>query len=193
METKSIRVASWVCGYCGESVASDRGWYAAPEGAAIPNNAKAFIRVCPNCDGPTLFTAHGVRFPGSAPGRAVNHVPEDLAALFYEARQSSAAGAYTATVLLCRKILMHIAVEREAQEGKSFVHYIEHLKNTGYVPPNGEVWVDYIRSRGNEANHEIQVMQEDDALALITFVEMLLRIIYEFPSMVPSNQAVEVK
>jgi hypothetical protein len=113
--------------------------------------------------------------------------------LYNEARLSTAAGAYTAAVLACRKILMHIAVERGAEAGKTFVAYVEHLKTAGYVPPGGEVWVDYIRTRGNEANHEILVMTEEDALALITFVEMLLRIIYEFPSMVPSVQKVEVE
>ena len=54
------------------------------------------------------------------------------------------------------------------------------------MPPNGKVWVDYIRQRGNEANHEIALMTQQDAEALITFVEMLLRFIYEFPGMVPT-------
>jgi hypothetical protein len=51
------------------------------------------------------------------------------------------------------------------------------------------VWVDYIRTRGNEAAHEIEVMQEQDAVALITFVEMLLRFTDEFPREVPQEPA----
>lgn len=46
-------------------------------------------------------------------------------------------------------------------------------------------WVDYIRRRGNEANHEIALMYSGDAEALVAFVEMILKFIYEFPSKVP--------
>ena len=58
-------------------------------------------------------------------------------------------------------------------------HY---LADTGYVPPNGRGWVDHIRSRGNEANHEIVMMSREQAKDLVTFLEMLLRFIYEFPA-----------
>jgi len=56
----------------------------------------------------------------------------------------------------------------------------------GFVPPRGKPWVDYIRTRGNEANHETQIMAAEDSRTLIAFVEMLLRFIYEFPSLVPA-------
>jgi hypothetical protein len=55
----------------------------------------------------------------------------------------------------------------------------------GYVPPNGKGWVDHIRKKGNEATHEILLMSKTDAEELITFVEMLLKFIYEFPSRIP--------
>jgi len=42
--------------------------------------------------------------------------------------------------------------------------------------------VDHIRTKGNEANHEIRLMGRQDAEELVTFVEMLLKFIYEFPS-----------
>jgi hypothetical protein len=55
------------------------------------------------------------------------------------------------------------------------------------VPPNGRGWVDHIRTKGNEANHEIVLMSAEDALELISFSEMLLKFIYEFPSRVPKK------
>jgi len=80
---------------------------------------------------------------------------------------------------------MHIAVQKGAKEGESFVRYVEYLAGLGYVPPDGKGWVDYIRQKGNEANHEIKVMTLQDAQALIAFVEMLLKLVYEFPKKVP--------
>jgi hypothetical protein len=59
---------------------------------------------------------------------------------------------------------------------------VEYLSDQNYVPPDGKGWVDHIRKKSNEANHEIVIMKKEDALDLISFIEMLLRLIYEFPS-----------
>jgi hypothetical protein len=80
---------------------------------------------------------------------------------------------------------MHIGVDSGAATGLNFLEYVEYLAAKGYVPPNGKTWVDHIRRKGNEANHEIVLMQKEDAEQLIDFVEMLLKFIYEFPNRVP--------
>ena len=182
-----VQRESYVCGFCGSLVGSDKGYQAGPnpDGGGPP---MAYIRICPSCDGPTVFTHTGKRSPSNAPGNPVNHVPEELSQLYNEARSSAGAGAPTAAVLACRKMLMNIAVAKGAKENRPFAEYVKYLADKGYVPPDGEVWVDYIRKRGNEANHEIRLMAEPDAIALIGFVEMLLRFIYEFPRMVPAEE-----
>ena len=81
---------------------------------------------------------------------------------------------------------MNIAVQEGAAEGLKFIEYVDYLANKGFVPPNGKAWVDHIRKKGNEATHEIALMNEQEAQDLITFVEMLLKFIYEFPNMVPA-------
>jgi hypothetical protein len=77
---------------------------------------------------------------------------------------------------------MHIAVAKGAQPGESFVSYVQFLADHNYVPPDARGWVDHIRTKGNEANHEISIMSRADAEELLSFIEMLLRIIYEFPA-----------
>ncbi len=77
---------------------------------------------------------------------------------------------------------MNIAVNLGAPVGQTFISYVEYLAKNGYVPPNGKGWVDHIRRKGNEATHEIALMTQEDANDLITFSEMLLKFIYEFPS-----------
>jgi hypothetical protein len=84
---------------------------------------------------------------------------------------------------------MHIGVQQGAEEGKNFLFYVKYLSDQGYVPPNGKHWVDHIRKKGNEANHEIVLMERDDAKDLLLFIEMLLKFIYEFPSMVPIQES----
>jgi hypothetical protein len=81
---------------------------------------------------------------------------------------------------------MNVGVSLGAAENQSFVAYVDYLADNGYIPPNGRGWVDHIRRRGNEATHEIRRMASADAQELITFLEMILKFIYEFPSRVPA-------
>jgi hypothetical protein len=52
----------------------------------------------------------------------------------------------------------------------------------GHIPPKAAAWVDHIRDKSNDANHEINLMGREDAEQLIKFSEMLLRIMYEYPA-----------
>jgi len=83
---------------------------------------------------------------------------------------------------------MHIAVEKGAEDNKTFIYYVEFLTEKGFTPPGSEDWVDIIRTKGNEANHEIKIMTEEEAKDLLIFLEMLLKLIYEFPSKVKKNK-----
>lgn len=174
---------SFVCGFCSDKVSSDRGYKLGDQhdGSGIQRGG---LYICPNCQGPTFFTPQNEQNPSPAIGRDVAQVPQDLATLYNEARRCTTTGCYTASVLICRKMLMSVAVSLGAKEGLKFIEYVNNLSEAGYIPPNGKHWVDHIRVKGNEATHEIALMTQTDALELLTFTEMLLRFIYEFPSMV---------
>jgi hypothetical protein len=96
--------------------------------------------------------------------------PEDVDAAYGEARDALAAGAPTASVLISRKVLMHIAVDKGAEAGRTFAEYVDYLADNHFVPPGGRGWVDHIRSKGNEATHEIPRASDADATQLIEFI-----------------------
>ena len=77
---------------------------------------------------------------------------------------------------------MNIAVAQGAEEGLTFAQYVDYLAAQGYLPPNGKEWVSHIRKKGNEATHEIRIMEREDAEELIEFSEMLLKFMYEYPA-----------
>lgn len=172
---------SFVCGYCGNMIASNRGY----KGGGVAYR----IHICPHCCNPTYFRSENQRWPGISPGKEVPHLPEKVCALYREARNCVSVGAHTSSVLTCRKLLMNIAVEQGASTGKKFIEYVEYLALQGYIPPNGRRWVDHIRKKGNEATHEINLMNQNDAEELIIFAEMLLRFIYEFPNRIPIDNS----
>lgn len=179
---QSVQAIAYVCGYCGLHVSSERGLN------AIKGPSQDRLRICPHCNRPTFFEAGGIQVPGVAYGRPVPNVPDALDKIYCEARYSTAAGAHTAAVLACRKILMHIAVDHKAKPGLGFIEYVEYLAHKGFVPPNGKGWVDHIRKKGNEANHEIVLMDSDASKDLLTFIEMLLTFLYDFPARIQPKQ-----
>ncbi len=176
--TGTITSKQYTCGHCGNVIATGSGYH---------SNKSELIYICPHCDKPTHFDDKGKQYPDVAPGNEVEHLPEDLAELYKEARNCVASSAYTGAVLLCRKLLMNIAVKQGAKEGEKFIFYVDYLASQGYIPPNGKGWVDHIRKKGNEATHEIKLMSREDCEDLIAFSEMLMKFIYEFPNKIPKK------
>ncbi len=172
-----LKEQSYVCGYCGKQTGNDRGYN---------NNdgTERSIRICPYCGEPT-YLHKSKQVPGAPYGSEVEHLPDGVGALYRETRECIKAGLHTASVLSARKLLMHIAVDQGADEGKPFIVYVQYLADNGYVPPHGKGWVDHIRKQSNEANHEIVIKERADAVELVTFLEMLLKFIYEFPAKIP--------
>lgn len=176
------------CGHCGSRVASDRGWKTHEFMGPSYRVLQFRIHLCPYCYRPTFFvvdTSEGKtlrQIPSPLPGEEIDALPDDIRGLYTEIRKCIQAEAYTAAVLASRKLIMHLAVEKGADPGLSFVNYVQYLGERGYVPPEGREWVDHIRRKGNEANHEIVLMDSREANRLLDFIEMLLRFMYEFPA-----------
>ena len=183
-DLKSVGVQSFDCGYCGAHVASGQGWGATRR---VPEDR--LIRNCPNCQGPTLFFGDEPRVPGSSPGPNVPNLPAEVRTLYGEARDAAASGAYTGAVMICRTILASTAVQQGAEPGQSFNQYVGYLADNGFEPPNGRGWVEYIRTRGNDAIHDIILMTRSDAVAVIEFTGALLGFIYDFPRLSEPNTA----
>jgi Domain of unknown function (DUF4145) len=181
---------SWTCGYCCLVVAGNLGYYRNDAQPGNPLQLNQFptqanrLMICPNCEKPTYFEGN-MQIPGVAFGAEVGHLPADVSGLYKEARNCVAVNAFTASVLATRKLLMNVAVAQGAKANGSFQSYVNFLAENGYVPPNAKGWVDHIRNKGNEATHEIPPPSADDATNLLTFMEMILKLVFEFPNRVP--------
>ncbi len=172
-QMQSIHARSFICGFCGIKVGSTHGYY-------HKNMPSAVIYICTNCGFPTFFHQTD-QYPGSLLGRNIEGLPEDVEAVYREIRDSIKQSNNTAAILLGRKLIMHLAVNvAGAKEGESFIDYINHLTKAGFVPPNGQKWIEYIKELGNEKNHELKLGTKEEAEKILKFIEMLLAFIYEF-------------
>jgi hypothetical protein len=98
-----------------------------------------------------------------------------------EALAANGAGAPSAAEMMCRTILMHVAVDKAgAPPGEGFKFYVERLGEAGYVAKGLEARVSSIKDRGNAAVHELPGSTAAQALQTIKVTEHLLRSIYEF-------------
>lgn len=168
---------SYTCGYCNAN-AVEKNYY---ESEHDGHGGSQKLILCPKCRKPNYFDYDDSQLPLPKYGGDVDYLPDDISGLYDEARSCISVGAFTSSVLACRKLLMNIAVNKGAGQNLSFKKYVEYLDDNNFIPPGGKDWVDDIRSIGNDATHEIDLKEKEDAEELIDFTEMLLKIVYEFP------------
>ena len=182
----------YTCGYCGLPLASEFGWNGLTfiQGAGTVCRGK--IYVCHHCTRPTFFDQdNNTQTPGVSFGRSVQNVTDTaLHEIYDEARKATSAGCYTASILCCRKLLMHLAVAKGAKEGESFKSYVEYLAVKGHITADSKPWVEQIKDIGNEANHEVKMMKQGDAENLVKFCEMLLITIFQYPAAAKARNGV---
>lgn len=190
LETFSSR--EFVCGYCNMQVAQDRGYSSnyrrLVNGSLITKFSGNIIIICPYCSSPTYFNDEDQN-PGPKYGNAVQDVPVEINTLYDEARDCTRIFAYTSAVMICRKILMNVAVSKGAKNSLSFFDYVDYLDNGNYIPPDGKDWVNHIREKGNEANHEIKLQSKESAEDLIFFIEMILKFCFEVPNRLKNRRS----
>jgi len=177
---QTIGSKHYICGHCGEAVSSEKAFICRDLSLSITVGT---IYICHHCLAPTYFDRSGNQTPGEIFGTNITDISDDpVKELYIETRRCISVNAYTSAVLSSRKLLMHIAVAKGAKEGLKFIEYVEYLSANHFIPPDAKEWVDHIREKGNEANHEIIIMSEEDAKDLIDFIGMILKIVYEFPA-----------
>jgi hypothetical protein len=134
--TADLSSKDYLCGYCNKPLASAKGWYGKSNVAGL---ADPLVYICHHCKSPTFFDPRGKQTPGIIFGNPVSEInDQSVESLYDEARITTGSGCYTAAVLCCRKLLMHIAVSKGANEGDSFINYVQFLADNNYIPPDAK-------------------------------------------------------
>lgn len=171
VSTFSGRVHNYTCGHCGVRVAGIVV-------ASCPNRSIEWLG-CPACHNGSVANSDGVVYPMPLPGDEPQGLEDPIKGAYLEARKSLSSQNNTACVLMCRKILMHVAVDKGATKGKQFVDYVDYLVEQGHITPAMRDWVDQIRKLGNNATHEIPSPDYETANLALTFTTLLLKNMYE--------------
>lgn len=166
---------TYLCGHCGAKAA---GLVIAEYKSLNPFFTDTKWLSCPSCGKGSVLN-NAVQSPGAKFGTNLQGLPPEVASAYEEARRCVQCEAYTASELICRKILMHAAVDKGANEGESFVEYLDFLQREGYTTPPMRPWIDLIRRHGNMATHRLEETSPERAKATVTLTSELLRLVYE--------------
>jgi DNA-directed RNA polymerase subunit RPC12/RpoP len=185
--------ATYTCPRCSKDV---YGAVIATAGDEDSSTITAWVR-CPSCrEGAVIVLRDEERDEGIyGPhrfGPDIVGLPQDVGSAYSESRSCMRVGAYTAAEVMCRKILMHIAVDKGAKEGQKFAAYLTYLESAGYVTPPMKAWVELIRRHGNVAAHDLPSTNRQRAESTVMFTAELLRLVYEMEYMAQQYSAKRV-
>jgi hypothetical protein len=104
--------------------------------------------------------------------------PSDLARLYEEGVASYCAGAFTAASMVCRKVLMSFACQEGSTEGKHFTEYVDYIIDNLIPIPKAKPAIAAIKKIGNDANHKLQFVTQDDAKRSLQITTFMLHAVY---------------
>ena len=181
MKREDIQIKSGLAGFQGETVDHKCGacgrevslivvaWHA---------KLKIWWLACPSCKQGSVSTG-GKIYPRKLLGEDVKGLPETIKPAYLEARKSISTECYTACEMVCRKILMNVAVDKGAPKGKTFAGYIDYMVGAGYITVTMKPWVNKIKENGNDAAHEIRTPNLIRTKSTLKFTMFLLKNVYE--------------
>lgn len=182
-----MRQNDFTCGYCNRHTSSNKGLMLYENHGYSEQHNNYGVYVCTYCEMPS-FLWEDTQVPGRKFGNEILGISDTVSHLYDEARNSFSVNSYTAVLLVCRKLLMHIAVELEAEPDKSFKYYVDYLSDNNYITSRSDKWVDAIRQYGNQKTHEVTIASREEAERIIKFVEMILKTNFEYPSMMENPE-----
>ena len=147
--------------------------------------------VCTECLGASIALSDGrsewTVFPPAAGDRPIRNLPNHIDELWREAVLTHSVGAYTSSVLMCRKIVFATAVEfglapkADNNRAPSFLACVNYLVENDYLTRRMKNdWADSLRAWGNDATHEIEAITDRTATNALDFTQQLLAMSFQF-------------
>jgi hypothetical protein len=117
-------------------------------------------------------------------------VPDGIAQAFAEAARALAANCPRAALVMARRTLEAVAVDKGQTSG-SLAERLRALSATGALHPSLADWATEVRLAGNLGAHfdPMTTVSCDDAKAVLLFVKELMRFLYELPAQLARARA----
>jgi len=154
---------------------------------AWTNDGQAWYR-CANC-GFGKVNNFGISAPSAAPLSNPKGLAGTELDVWTEVRRCLSIAAPTAAVMLCRKLLFHIAVanglpaKNDKDRAPTYAEAVKALEDAEVITRKMRPWVNRIKDVGNDANHELEPVTMESAMDVALFTEQVLRLAYEMDAL----------
>jgi len=120
----------------------------------------------------------------------IEGIPDDIRIDYFESCKCYAIKAYNATVVMCRRALQNIAIDKGAKKSDDLYIQLDHLRNKNIIQGILYDVARQIRTIGNDGAHpENAKVTEEDAKEINDFTWQIIEYIYLMPNRVNKIKA----
>lgn len=71
----------------------------------------------------------------------------------------------------------------------TFQTHLKALYESDYLAKGQRDWIDAIRDSAGKGIHDLEIITPDEAKSIFEFTQMMLKILYEYPTLKPTPRA----
>ncbi len=144
--------------------------------------------LCVSCGTGAVADEYGRISPSIKEFPTPDGTPSAEKKVWEEVRDCLAVGAYNASAMLCRKLLLHLVFTHERSQDPgatarniNFAQAVQYLVDRGVITAAYGPLATEIRNIGNRANHELPDITRDEARKIALFTHHMFVSVYEMP------------
>lgn len=139
---------------------------------------------CNSCEGVMLVLDEGeVIYPTPQPSPTDVRIPEIIKCDIQEAKKCFSVSAFSATVVMARRAVESICIDKGANKGNPLHKQIEEIRQKGIITEDLKEWATEVRYTGNTGAHAGMQPTRQDAESILHLAEQFAHVIYVLPEM----------
>lgn len=140
------------------------------------------MKKCNSCHGVVMLKNHGETiYPSPLPSPIDERIIELVKIDLKEAKLCYSVSAFKATVVLSRRALQSICIDKGAHQTKKLYEQIQDLADRGVITNDLKDWATEVRYVGNDGAHPGEEITLEDAEAILKLTEQIANVIYIMP------------
>lgn len=143
---------------------------------------KWWIGKCNSCSNVMLLLDDGKKiYPAPEPSPTDNRIPKIIRQDILEAKLCYNVSAFNATVVMARRAIESICIDKGADKSKNLFQQINEIRNLGIITEELKSWATEIRFVGNDGAHPGDLVEKEDAEVILKLSEQFAQVIYVLP------------
>lgn len=142
------------------------------------------MKKCNSCQEVVLLKNDGEKiYPSPQPSPTDSRIIDSVRCDLEESKLCFSVSAFNATAVLARRAIQSLCIDKGADKKKNLFQQIKQLNELGIITNDLKNWATEVRYVGNEGAHPGEVVEKENAEAILNLTEQLAQVIYVMPAM----------